>query len=76
MSEMAGPNAAFLQPGLFKEVDLKKANGAPLGLSGFALTTFVLSMVNLHVRGVSTPNVFVGVAISYGGLIQLLAGMW
>ena len=32
--------------------------------------------VNLHVRNVAVPNVFVGPAIAYGGIIQLLAGMW
>ncbi|KAI9725962.1 MAG: hypothetical protein M1828_002290 [Chrysothrix sp. TS-e1954] len=73
-----GPNAALFQPGLYKAsfVDPKRANPVPLGLSGFALTTFVLSIVNLGTRGVATPNVVVGPALAYGGLIQLLAGMW
>jgi succinate-acetate transporter protein len=43
---------------------------------GFATTTFVLSMYNVSARGVSTPNVVLGLAIGYGGLVQLLAGMW
>ncbi|KAG2208062.1 hypothetical protein INT47_010424 [Mucor saturninus] len=54
------------------------ANPGPLGLSSFALTTFVLS---LHNAGAGVPangpsNVVVGLAFFYGGLVQLLAGMW
>ncbi|GAA5920522.1 hypothetical protein JCM1841_003464 [Sporobolomyces salmonicolor] len=52
------------------------ANPAPLGLSAFALTTFLLSLINVGARGVSVPNVVVGPALFYGGLGQLLAGMW
>ncbi|GAA6005355.1 hypothetical protein JCM10207_002949 [Rhodosporidiobolus poonsookiae] len=52
------------------------ANPAPLGLCGFALTTFMLSLINVGTRGVSVPNVVVGPALWYGGLAQLLAGMW
>ncbi|KAK4699504.1 uncharacterized protein P7C70_g6757, partial [Phenoliferia sp. Uapishka_3] len=51
-------------------------NPAPLGLSAFALTTFVLSLVNVKAASVATPNVVVGLALFYGGLVQLLAGMW
>jgi len=52
------------------------ADPAPLGLAGFALTTFILGLVNANV--VSGPDVFVvlSVAGAYGGLVQLLAGMW
>ncbi|KAG0622620.1 hypothetical protein M758_3G112100 [Ceratodon purpureus] len=55
------------------------ANPAPLGLCGFALTTFVLSCYNAGIFGISLstpPNVVVGLALFYGGLAQLLAGMW
>lgn len=54
----------------------KFANPAPLGLCGFALTTFMLSLINMSTRGVTVPNVVVGPALFYGGLAQLLAGMW
>lgn len=65
------------QPGLYKATEGRKfANPAPLGLSAFALTTFVLSLINLQTRGVSTPNIVVALAFGYGGLVQLLAGMW
>ncbi|KAF4636198.1 hypothetical protein G7Y89_g1893 [Cudoniella acicularis] len=65
------------QPGLYRPTDHRKfANPAPLGLSAFALTTFVLSLINVGTRGVTEPNVVVALAFGYGGLIQLLAGMW
>ena len=54
----------------------KFANPAPLGLSAFALTTFVLSLCNFQTRGVLEPNIVIGLAFGYGGLVQLLAGMW
>ncbi|CDS11993.1 hypothetical protein LRAMOSA04189 [Lichtheimia ramosa] len=54
------------------------ANPGPLGLSAFALTTFVLSLHNANAGMPNgTPsNVVVGLAFFYGGLVQLLAGMW
>ncbi|APA06978.1 hypothetical protein SS1G_04344 [Sclerotinia sclerotiorum 1980 UF-70] len=65
------------QPGLYKPTTERKfANPAPLGLSAFALTTFVLSLVNVGTAGVSSPNIVISLAFGYGGLVQLLAGMW
>jgi len=54
----------------------KIANPAPLGLFSFASTTFILSLYNVQARGITTPNVVVGMAVFCGGLAQLLAGMW
>lgn len=65
------------QPGLYKGVENRKfANPAPLGLSAFALTTFVLSLINVGARDLTEPNIVVALAFGYGGLVQLLAGMW
>lgn len=50
-----------------------KANPAGLGLAGFALTTFCLSMVN---AGLFTGDTWIGYALMYGGFAQLCAGMW
>lgn len=79
----SGPEArlpAFggeFQPGLYRPVEARKfANPAPLGLCGFALTTFVLSLVNVGARGILVPNIVVPLAYGYGGAAQLLAGMW
>ena len=62
------------------------ANPAPLGLCGFALTTFVLSLINVGAAGVVVPNIVVGlgmlmkisliIALAYGGAAQFAAGMW
>jgi succinate-acetate transporter protein len=52
------------------------ADPAPLGLAGFALTTFVLSMFNAHLVSSAGEPVVLGVALAYGGIAQLLAGMW
>ena len=46
------------------------------GLLSFASTTLVLSLINVSTRGVTTPNIVVGMALGVGGLAQLLAGMW
>src|SRR5947209_9617098 len=49
------------------------ADPAPLGLAAFALTTFILSGHNASF----IPDVaWIGLALFYGGLVQLLAGMW
>jgi succinate-acetate transporter protein len=54
----------------------KPADPGPLGLAAFAMTTFVLSMFNADlVSGKGTP-VVLGLALAYGGIAQLLAGMW
>ncbi|KAJ5940885.1 GPR1/FUN34/yaaH protein [Penicillium verrucosum] len=69
--------AGELQPGLYRTPKFRKfANPAPLGLSGFALATFVLGCINMGTRDITEPNMVVGVAYAYGGLVQLLAGMW
>jgi succinate-acetate transporter protein len=52
------------------------ADPGPLGLAAFALTTFVLSMFNADLVGKGGEPVVLGVALAYGGLAQLLAGMW
>jgi succinate-acetate transporter protein len=52
------------------------ADPAPLGLAGFAMTTFVLSMFNANLVSSAGEPVVFGLAFAYGGLAQLLAGMW
>jgi uncharacterized protein len=66
----------YAQPGLYKPPTKKIANPAPLGLAAFALTTFVLSLINWHTQDVTEANIVVSLAFGYGGLVQLLAGMW
>jgi succinate-acetate transporter protein len=52
------------------------ADPGPLGLAAFALTTFVLSMFNSGLVSAGGEPVVLGLALAYGGLAQLLAGMW
>jgi succinate-acetate transporter protein len=52
------------------------ADPAPLGLAGFALTTFLLAAGTAGWMTKATGNAFLGYAFAYGGLAQLLAGMW
>jgi len=52
------------------------ADPGPLGLAGFALTTFILSMSNAQFVPAALGALFVPLALFYGGLAQILAGMW
>jgi uncharacterized protein len=52
------------------------ADPAPLGLAAFALTTFLLSAANAGLMKSATGDAWLGYAFAYGGLGQLLAGMW
>jgi len=52
------------------------ADPAPLGLAAFALTTFILSMSNAQLVPEELGALFVPLAMFYGGLAQVLAGMW
>lgn len=52
------------------------ADPGPLGLAAFALTTFILSVFNAGILDGALEPVVLPVALFYGGLVQLLAGMW
>ncbi|MBY8342757.1 acetate uptake transporter [Streptomyces sp. KC 17012] len=53
------------------------ADPGPLGLAGFAMTTFVLSVFNANlITDQKLSAVVLPLALFYGGLAQLLAGMW
>lgn len=52
------------------------ADPAPLGLAGFALTTFMLSTFNAGLLPKTAEVAILGVALFYGGIAQLFAGMW
>jgi len=51
------------------------ADPGPLGLAGFALTTFVLSVFNSGMIKTG-DGVVLGLALAYGGIAQFAAGMW
>jgi uncharacterized protein len=52
------------------------ANPAALGLTGFALSTFILSMFNARLVNVGGTPVLFGLILFYGGVAQFIAGMW
>jgi succinate-acetate transporter protein len=52
------------------------ADPGPLGLAGFALTTFVLSVFNAGLVSKGAEPVVLGLALAYGGIAQLIAGIW
>jgi succinate-acetate transporter protein len=53
-----------------------RADPAPLGLAGFALTTLLLSVVNAGFVKDSSLALVIGCALAYGGLGQIIAGIW
>src|SRR6516165_2212205 len=52
------------------------ADPGPLGLAGFAGTTFILSMINTNLVGIGALPIVFGVALAYGGIAQFAAGLW
>jgi succinate-acetate transporter protein len=54
---------------------LNWGNSAPLALLAFAVTTFMLSMVNANAIAPGVLPVVFGVALMFGGLAQLIAGI-
>lgn len=54
----------------------KLANPGALGLGGFALTTFCLSVVNAGLIDGANVGMVLPLALFYGGLAQFCAGMW
>jgi succinate-acetate transporter protein len=59
-----------------REGGWKPADPGPLGLGAFAMTTFVLSMFNSNLVDEKGVPVVLGLALVYGGIVQLLAGLW
>jgi succinate-acetate transporter protein len=65
--------AAGVRPAATLVEAVPAADPAPLGLAGFALTTFLLSGHN----ATFIPDlIWIGPALFYGGTVQILAGMW
>ena len=52
------------------------ADPGPLGLAAFALTTFVLSLFNAGLAPEALEPTVLPLALFYGGLAQLIAGLW
>ena len=54
---------------------MKFANPAPLGLAGFALTTWMLSMVNAGWYDAGSVPLVLASAFAFGGTAQFFAGI-
>ncbi|MDO4625741.1 MAG: acetate uptake transporter [Pasteurellaceae bacterium] len=52
------------------------ANPAPLGLCGFALTTWLLSLINNGTFGGENLGMVLAMAFAFGGSAQMIAGMF
>jgi len=57
-------------------MDKELANPAALGLGGFALTTFILNVVNAGLIPAESLGMVLPMGLFYGGLAQFCAGMW
>jgi len=56
-------------------MNAKLANPAPLGLAGFAFTTWMLSMVNAGWFDSQSMGLVLALALAYGGTAQMVAGV-
>ena len=56
--------------------DEKLANPGALGLGAFAMTTFILNVVNADLISKDNLGVVLPMGLFYGGLCQFVAGMW
>jgi uncharacterized protein len=75
-ASVPAPTPPRSEPAAEPSAGWKPADPGPLGLAGFALTTFVLSMFNAGLVGHGAEPVVLAVALAYGGLAQFAAGMW
>ena len=74
-----GPREADIAPAVEpvgRSVGWRPADPGPLGLAAFAMTTFVLSMYNANLINPAGRGVVLPLALIYGGIVQILAGMW
>jgi succinate-acetate transporter protein len=69
-SERRGVKTAEVGPARFV------SEPAALGLAAFGLTTMVLSFINAGILSTKILPMVGALALAYGGLVQLLAGMW
>jgi succinate-acetate transporter protein len=56
--------------------NIAPANPAALGLVGFGLTTVLLSLINAGILPKGGEGVVIPLALAYGGLIQIIAGLF
>jgi succinate-acetate transporter protein len=75
VSERSVQQEADLEGALRRASTLNWGNSAPLALLAFAVTTLMLSMVNANWIDKGVEPVVFAVALMFGGLTQLIAGI-
>lgn len=75
-SELSYAFGGTFNPGVAVRPHLKLGNSTPMGLFAFATTTLIQSLYNAHARGVTNRSAMLGVALFYGGVVQIVAGVW
>lgn len=58
------------------EKTIPSTNPAPLGLCGFALTTWLLSLINNGTFGGENVGLVLAMGLAFGGTAQMIAGMF
>jgi uncharacterized protein len=76
LSETHAHRSSYAEAPMSRAPGAYIADPAPLGLAGFALTTFVLSVVNADIVPQALVGGALGLALAYGGIGQFAAGLW
>lgn len=66
----------YLNPGYSPAPSRRFANPVPVGVAGFSLTLFVLSLVNVGARHLPNAKGVAGLCFVYAGIIELISGVW
>lgn len=48
---------------------------APVGLIPLSSGTLLISLYNVQTRGITTPNIILGLALGFSGIVQTIAGI-
>ncbi|MCW2545585.1 MAG: hypothetical protein JWN96_45, partial [Mycobacterium sp.] len=83
-SQVPSPQHGFVETAVPEQVGATStslsmpeiADPGPVGLAAFAMTTFMLSVFNTNMLSATLASGVLGLALFYGGAVQLLAGMW
>lgn len=75
-NELMNAFAGDLNPGVHTSPHRPMGNPVPVGLSGFAICCFVVSLINCQARGVTNAKIIAASALFFGGIIETVAGFW
>ncbi|VVT58146.1 uncharacterized protein SAPINGB_P006060 [Magnusiomyces paraingens] len=75
-SEFMRAFEGYLNPGSAPRPSRKFGNPVPLGVAGFSMSLFIVSLINTGARDVSNGALAAGLCMVYSGLIELIAGIW